>query len=153
VEVRPNAVRLGIVVLLGVVFTLTLWLLAPGLFGLSIAAPATTQLTAKVTKSVGCGQAADGERVTFIQDGKEQEAKLDGCGHRDGEPVDVSVPSGSSGPDIVVHAASAAAGESDARRPVTFILFLLSSLAGGVFALMWFRPKGLPLLVAPASTS
>jgi hypothetical protein len=139
VEVRPNAVRLGIVVVLGVVFTLTLWLVAPGLFGLSDATLVTTQVNATVTRGTGCGQAADGEIVTFVQDGKEHQAKLDGCGHREGEPVDVSVPAGASGPDIVVHAAQAATGDSDWRRPVAFLLFLASSLAGGAFIHLWFN--------------
>jgi hypothetical protein len=138
VELRPNAVRLGIVVLLGVVFTLTLWLAAPGLFGLSDTSENTRQLTATVTKGAGCDASSDGERVTFKLDGQEHSAKLDGCGHREGEPVEVSVPSGATGPDTVVHAASAATGESDARRPVAFILFLLSSFAGGSFAILWF---------------
>jgi hypothetical protein len=141
VQVGPNAIRLGIVVLLGVVFTLTLWLVAPGLFGLSGATRPTTQLTATVIKGAGCSQASDGERVTFTKDGNEHEAKLDGCGHHDGEPVDVSVPAGAGGPGIVVQAASAATGESDARRPVAFTLFLLSSFAGGAFALIFFPSK------------
>jgi hypothetical protein len=139
VEVRPNAVRLGIVVVLGVVFALTLWSVAPGLFGLSDATPETTQVSATVTRGAGCGPAADGEIVTFVQDGREHHAKLDGCGHRDGEPVDVSVPSGASGADVVVHAASAATGESDYRRPLAFLLFLASSLAGGAFIHLWFN--------------
>jgi hypothetical protein len=149
VEVRPNAVRLGIVVLLGVAFTLTLWLLAPGLFGLSGAAPATTQVSATVKKGAGCGQAPDGEIVTFTKDGTEHQAKFDGCGHRDGEPVDVSVPTGATGPDTVVHAAEAATGDSDWRRPLAFLFFLASSFAGGAFAFIWFWPI-VPPAVPPA---
>jgi hypothetical protein len=140
VEVRPNAVRLGIVVLLGVLFSLTVWLLAPGLFGLSEAAPATTQVNATVKKGAGCGQSPDGEIVTFTQDGKEHQAKLDGCGHRDGEPVDVSVPVGEPGPDTVVHAAEAATGDSGSSRKFAFLFFLASSFGGGLFAINWFWP-------------
>jgi hypothetical protein len=142
VGVRPNAVRLGMVVLLGVVFTLALWLAAPGLFGLSEAAPVTTKVNATVTRGAGCGQAPNGEIVTFTMDGKQHQAKFDGCGHRDGEPVDVSVPADDGGPDMVVHAAEAATGESDSWRPVAFILFLLSSFAGGGFAYLWFFRLG-----------
>ncbi|MFD1051263.1 hypothetical protein ACFQ1S_39860, partial [Kibdelosporangium lantanae] len=91
---RPNVLRLGIVVILGTVLTLTLWLLAPGLFGLSAATPATTTVSATVSKGATCGQAPDGEVVTFKQDGQQHQARFDGCGHRDGEPVDVSVPVG-----------------------------------------------------------
>jgi hypothetical protein len=104
VELRPNSVRLGIVVLLSVIWSLALWLLAPGLFGLDTDVPATTHVTATVTKGAGCGQAGDGELVTFKHDGKEHQAKLDGCGHTEGEPVDVSVPADPSG-ELVVHAA------------------------------------------------
>jgi hypothetical protein len=140
VELRPNTVRLGIVVLLSVLWSLALWLLAPGLFGLDAHQPATTNVTATVTKGAGCGQAGDGELITFKQDGKEHQAKLDGCGHTEGEPVDVSVPADTDG-EMVVHAAEAAVGESDGSRPVAFILFLLSNLAGGGFAYIYFRPK------------
>ncbi|MET0134836.1 MAG: hypothetical protein ABW215_14740, partial [Kibdelosporangium sp.] len=138
------------VVVLGVVFTLTLWLAAPGLFGLSDVSTETRQLTATVTAGSGCAAGGGDERVTFTMDGREHQAKLDGCGHREGEPVDVSVPS-TPGSDMVVHAASAATGESDARRPVAFILFLLSSFAGGAFAFVYFyltKPTAAPAELA-----
>lgn len=126
--------------MLSVLWSLVLWLLAPGLFGLDANQPVTTSVTATVTKGAGCGQAEDGELVTFKQDGKQHQAKLDGCGHTEGEPVDVSVPAGASG-DLVVHAAEAAVGESDGSRPVAFILFLLANLAGGGFAYIYLEPK------------
>ncbi|WP_132119586.1 hypothetical protein [Actinocrispum wychmicini] len=151
-EVRPNAVRLGIVVLLGVAFTLTLWLVAPGLFGLSTAAPATTQVSATVKKGVGCGQAGDGEVVTFRQNGQEHEAKFDGCGHQDGESVDVSVPTGPTGPGMVVHAAEATTGDSGSSRGLAFVFFLLSSFAGGAFAVNWFWPVVKPQDTASEGT-
>jgi hypothetical protein len=140
VELRPNSVRLGIVVLLSVIWSLALWLLAPGLFGLDTDVPATAHVTATVTKGAGCGQAGDGELVTFKHDGKQHQAKLDGCGHTEGEPVDVSVPADPGG-ELVVHAAEAAVGESDGRRPLAFILFLSANLAGGGFASIYFRRK------------
>jgi hypothetical protein len=137
---RPNVVRLGLIVVLGTVFALTLWLLAPGLFGLSPVAPATTKVSATVTKGATCGQAPDGEIVTFKQDGQQHQAKFDGCGHRDGEPVDVGVPVGQSGPNVVVHAAEATTGGSGASRGLAFLFFLFSSFAGGGFAFNWFWP-------------
>lgn len=136
---RPNVLRLGLVVILGTVFSLTLWLLAPGLFGLSPAAPATTKVSATVTKGATCGQAPDGEIVTFKQDGQQHQAKFDGCGHRDGEPVDVGVPVGQGEPQVV-HAAEATTGEGGASRGLAFLFFLFSSLAGGMFAFNWFWP-------------
>ncbi|MBP2320658.1 hypothetical protein JOF56_001043 [Kibdelosporangium banguiense] len=146
---RPDTVRLGIVVLLSVVWSLALWLLAAGLFGLDEDAPAATQVTATVMKGSGCADAGDGELITFKQDGKEHHAKLDGCGHREGEPVDVSVPSNTSG-ELVVHAAAAAMGDSDGRRPLAFILLMLSGFAGGGFAVLWFRPPAQLTLFAGA---
>jgi hypothetical protein len=146
VEVPQNAVRLGIVVLLGVAFTLTLWLLAPGLFGMSSDAPATTQVSATVKTSASCGQAGDGEVVTFKQNGQEHAAKFDGCGHQDGESVDVSVPNGQSGPGMVVHAAEATTGDSDSTRGLAFVFFLSSSFAGGAFAFNWFWPVVKPAM-------
>jgi hypothetical protein len=50
------------------------------------------------------------------------------------------VPADPSG-ELVVHAAEAAVGESDGRRPLAFILFLSANLAGGGFAYIYFRPK------------
>ena len=137
---RPNVLRLGLVVILGTVFTLTLWLLVPGLFGLSPAAPATTTVSATVTKGATCGQAPDGEIVTFKQDGQQHQAKFDGCGHRDGEPVDVGVPVRQGGPGVVVHAADATTGDSGASRGLAFLFFLFSSFGGGMFAFNWFWP-------------
>jgi hypothetical protein len=136
VEVRPDAVRLAVVVLLGVFVSLTLWLSAPGLFGLSAELPSSTKITANVTKGAACTNAANGEIVTFVHDGKEHQATLDACGHREGERVDVSMPAEFSG-TITVHGAEAAVGESDARRPVAYILFLLACFAGGGFAYLY----------------
>ncbi|CAM4088980.1 hypothetical protein KIPE111705_40005 [Kibdelosporangium persicum] len=135
-EVRPDAVRLAVVVLLGVFVSLALWLSAPGLFGLSTELPGATRITAKVTKGSSCADTANGEIVTFVHDGEEHQATLDACGHREGEQVDVSVPAELAG-TITVHGAEAATGESGARRPVAYILFLLACFAGGGFAYLY----------------
>lgn len=126
--------------MLPVLWSLALWLLAPGLFGLAEDLPATTKVTATVTRGAGCADAPEGEAVTFKQDGEEHQAKLDACGHRAGEPVDVSVPHEVDG-EMIVHAADAATGESDGRRPLAFALFLLASFSGGIFAHFYFRPR------------
>jgi len=134
VEVRPDAVRLAVVVLLGVFVSLALWLSAPGLFGLSTELPGSTRITAKVTKGSACTNTANGEIVTFVHDGAEHQATLDACGHREGERVDVSMPVEFSG---TVHGADAVVGESGARRPVAYVLFLLACFAGGGFAYLY----------------
>nr|WP_232328226.1 hypothetical protein [Kibdelosporangium sp. MJ126-NF4] len=133
VELRPDAFRLVVIVVLGVLVSLALWLSAPGLFGLADDGPGAETVTAKVTKGSGCTGAATGEIVTFVHDGTEHQATLDACGHRDGESVDVSMPT-KVGAEMTVHTAEAATGESDARRPVAFVLFLLACFAGGGFA-------------------
>ncbi|MFC0114211.1 hypothetical protein [Kibdelosporangium aridum] len=138
VRARPDAVRLAVVVLLGIFVSLTLWLAAPGLFGLSADLPSSTKITARVTHGVGCADPGAGEIVTFVHAGTEHQAKLDACGHQPGEPVEVSVPTELTG-QITVHAAEAATGESDARRPVAYILFLLACLAGGGFSYLYGR--------------
>ena len=97
-----------------------------------------TKITATVVKGTGCAADAGGETVTFVHEGKQHQAKLDACGHREGEPVDVRMPAGD-GPDQTVHAAEAATGESDARRPVAFVLFLLACFAGGGFSYLYRR--------------
>jgi hypothetical protein len=140
VKRRPNAVRLGFVVGFSVLWTLVLWMLAPGLFGLDEDLSGNTSVTATVTRGAGCTDAGEGEVVTFKQDGEEYQAKLDACGHREGEPVDVSVPHGTDG-EIVVHAAEAAAGESDGGRPLAFSLCLLACFAGGCVVYRFVPPK------------
>lgn len=139
-QVRPNAVRFGFVVLFGVFFALSLWLIAPGMFGLSESTPAGPPVTARVTRSAKCDRAGDGETVTFVKDGQEHQARFDGCGHREGEPVEVAVPA-TTGPDMVVHAAEAATGESSGGRSLIFMLFLLSTFAGGSYAYLYFSPR------------
>ncbi|ONI77397.1 hypothetical protein ALI144C_34870 [Actinosynnema sp. ALI-1.44] len=126
------------VVLLGILVSLTLWLSAPGLFGLAEDGPGTATVTATVRKGVGCSGAGSGEIVTFVHEGSEHQATLDACGHRAGESVDVGMPA-EVGTNMTVHAAEAATGESDARRPVAFVLFLLACFAGGGFAYLYGR--------------
>jgi hypothetical protein len=135
VRARPDAVRFAVVVLLGIFVSLTLWLSAPGLFGLSEELP-ETKITAKVTRGVGCGDPGAGEIVTFVHEGTEHQATLDACGHERGEPVEVNVPAEMT-KDLTVHAAEAATGESNVRRPVAYLLFLLACLAGGGFSYMY----------------
>lgn len=132
-KVRLDAVRLAVVVLLGVFVSLVLWLSVPGVFGLTEDLPRPRRVMATVTKGAGCGDAAGGETVTFVHDGREHQATLDACGHRQGEPVEVGMPDDLGQQELVVHASEAATGESDARRPVAFVLFLSACLAGGFF--------------------
>ncbi|MCE7008372.1 hypothetical protein LWC34_37005 [Kibdelosporangium philippinense] len=136
VRARPDAVRFAVVVLLGIFVSLTLWLSAPGLFGLVTDAPNATKITARVVHGVGCAAPGAGEIVTFVHDGTEHQAKLDACGHQPGEPVQVAVPAEVQ-VDMTVHAAEAATGQSDARRPVAYLLFLLACLAGGGFSYLY----------------
>jgi hypothetical protein len=89
-----------------------------------------------VTKGAACTNAANGEIVTFVRDGEEHRATLDACGHREGEQVDVSMPAGVTGA-ITVHGAEAVIGESGARRPMAYVLFLLACFAGGGFAYLY----------------
>ncbi|ALG06751.1 hypothetical protein [Kibdelosporangium phytohabitans] len=135
-EVRPAAFRLVVVVLLGILVSLTLWSTAPGLFGLAEDGHGVAKVTATVKKGAGCSGAASGEIVTFFHDGEEHQATLDACGHRAGESVDVGMPAELKA-DMTVQAGQAATGESDARRPVAFVLFLLACFAGGGFAYLY----------------
>ncbi|MEV6908642.1 hypothetical protein [Amycolatopsis sp. NPDC051071] len=113
------------------------WLAGPGLFGISKDAQGTT-VRAEVVQPAPCAGGAT-ETVKFEYGGKPVEGSLDGCGHGKGERLDVVVPSGASGDVIAVHAGNAAAGASDARRPLGLALLVFSCFAGGMYVFLVLR--------------
>ena len=99
---------------------IALFLLAIGItitanaFGLTGFAAASSDPGTKVTATVSAGapctaEGAANERVTFSLDGQEREARFNGCGHAEGEQVDITVPADPPA-NLVVYAAPAAPG-------------------------------------------
>jgi hypothetical protein len=75
--------------------------------------------------------------VAFQQDGRERQARFDGCGHQAGEPVQVRVPAAAQ--DTIVHAADATPGEGNHGRGLGLLLLTASGIAGAGYGLL-LRP-------------
>ena len=87
--------------------------------------------------------------MKFTVAGKTHEGTLNGCGHGQGERVDVGVPEEL--PDqgtVAVRAADTSAGASDARRPLGLALLVFACFSGGMFVYLWLR---IPLRPKPAA--
>ncbi len=114
------------------------WFAGPGLFGISNDAKGTT-VQAEVVQPTPCVAGGTAETVKFEFGGKPMEGALNGCGHGKGERLEVVVPDGASGNAVSVHAADAAAGAKDARRPVGLALLVFSCFAGGMYVYLVLR--------------
>ena len=114
-------------------------LLVVGLVGIGVAvallAPAKVlgaeepprPVAATVVETGACGQGTD--TVEWDSGGQKKQAKLDGCGHRKGETVEVVT----TGTDMVSSASSLPAGLPVGRRH-TPVLVSKAALAGGIYA-------------------
>ncbi len=132
----------------GVLVVLLAWLAGPGLLGIGndvLGAP----VQAEVTKPAPCGQADAKETVKFTVTGKAHEGTLDGCGHGQGERVEIAVPEAlpDAGP-VTVALADTSMGASDARRPLGLALLVFACFSGGMFVHLWLS---IPLRPKPAA--
>lgn len=155
-EVRNGPTRWAAVLLtgvFGVTLASVLWLADPGLFRLGPDPEAEKTATATVVRGLECGQAGPGETVTFSDGGQEFQAQLDACGHREGETVEVAVPTENTGDQTVVHAASAAPGNEGPGRRLSLPLLVLSTFAGAGYATLVKRGPRTPPGVSPAAAS
>ncbi|MPZ86293.1 MAG: hypothetical protein GEV28_40355 [Actinophytocola sp.] len=120
---------------------------ALGLFGFTTAAEdAGTRVSASVAAGAPCSASGATETVTFEVDGTDRQARFDGCGHAKGEPVEILVPPGPAGDDLVVHSAGAAVGDRAPGQGLGFVLFVVSGLAGAGYAFLIRRgPRGTAL--------
>lgn len=132
----------------GVLVVLLAWLAGPGLLGITnddLGAP----VQAEVTKPAPCDNPNAVETVKFTIAGKTHEGTLNGCGHGQGERVEVGVPEPL--PDqgtVTVRAADTSAGAQDARRPIGLALLVFACFSGGMFVYLWLS---IPLRPKPAS--
>ncbi|WP_253777065.1 hypothetical protein [Goodfellowiella coeruleoviolacea] len=98
------------------------------------------KVEATVTSSAPCNQANARDGVELKVNDRTLNAQLDGCGHSQGEIVEVQVPTRTDG-EIVVSVSGVTPGGSGLLRPLTVLLFFLSALAGAVYAfLVRWRP-------------
>ncbi len=107
-------------------------------------------VTATVVETGSCGQGMD--TVEWDAGGEKKQAKLDGCGHRKGETVEI-VTTGA-GSDVVSSASSVPTGPPVSSR-LTALLLCLAALAGGFYAFLFrYAPLRAPaVLPAPRRTA
>ena len=123
----------GGVLVLSVMITVIIGTL--GWFGFATGdSGAGRQVEARVITGQPCDRPGT-EVVAFQQDGRERQARFDGCGHQAGEPVQVRVPAAGD----VVHAADATPGDGDNGRRLRLLLLTGSGIAGAGYGLL-MRP-------------
>jgi hypothetical protein len=99
-------------------------------------------VTATVVESGSCGQGMD--TVEWDANGEKKQAKLDGCGHRKGETVEIVA----TGNDMVSSAASLPVGLPVGRR-LTALLLCMAALAGGFYAFLFrYAPLRAPAVLS-----
>ena len=135
----------------GVLVVLLAWLAGPGLLGIGndvLGAP----VQAEVTKPAPCGQGDAKETVKFTVTGKAHEGTLDGCGHGQGERIEIAVPEAlpDAGP-VAVTLADTSMGASDARRPLGLALLVFACFSGGMFVYLWLSIPLRPKTARPAA--
>jgi hypothetical protein len=94
------------------------------------------RVTAEVLTSTSCGAPDAHDTVRFTAGGETREARLDGCGHAEGETFEVIVPAGAT---TVMVAGAVPEGVPLATR-LNALLLVLSAVAGGGYAFLVRRP-------------
>lgn len=102
---------------------------------------------ATVVTGAPCTANGASETVSLVVDGRERTARFDGCGHREGEPVEVSVPA-DPGAELVVRAAQATSGSGDLGG-LGSVLVVVSGVAGAGYAFLVRRGPRTAQLPAP----
>lgn len=98
-------------------------------------------MAATVVETGSCGQGMD--TVEWDANGEKKQAKLDGCGHRKGETLDIVT----TGSDMVSSAASVPVGPPITSR-LTALLLCLAALAGGFYAFLFrYAPLRAPAVL------
>ncbi|GAB3446793.1 hypothetical protein GCM10027436_38030 [Actinophytocola sediminis] len=119
-----------------------------GLTGFSAPIEQGTRVTATVMANAPCDDSGAGERVQFRQAGKDREARFDGCGHAEGELVEITVPPGEAGANTEVRAAQAAVGDGAPTAGVSTLLLLTACGAGAGYVCLLRRAPGQPTSAA-----
>lgn len=137
-QLTPGWNSLAVAVGVGLLVIVLAWYAGPGLFGITNQAKGTT-VRAEVVKPTPCAGGTAEEAVKFEFGGRPREGTLDGCGHGQGERVNIVVPDGAGAGTISVHAADVAVGASDPRRSIGLALLVFSCFSGGMYVLLVLR--------------
>jgi hypothetical protein len=134
--------QVGIPTAAGVLVVVLAWFTGPGLFGIAVN-DGGVPTQAEVTKTAACSAANPVESVKFTLGGKPREGSLNGCGHAQGDHVEVGVPSDApvDGP-VTVRASDTSAGSQDSRGPIALVLLVFACFAGGMYAYLVIKGPG-----------
>ncbi len=97
------------------------------------------RVSATVVTPASCGGADAYDRVELKIGDQTRTAKLDGCGHREKEVLEVVVPADTNG-DFTVQMATSAPAIAPFGTRLAAMLVCLSGLAGGLYAHLLGRP-------------
>ncbi|MCK2237331.1 MULTISPECIES: hypothetical protein [unclassified Crossiella] len=135
---RPAPVRWGLILLavglVGLGTALVVWL-RPVLAGGSTQAQ-TREVSAVVITSTPCTGQAARDVVEIEVDGQKRQAKLDGCGHRQGETLKVALPVPVAAGDLVVLPAGAAPTGPGLEGRLSSVLLALACVAGALYGFL-----------------
>lgn len=104
------------------------------------------RVSATVVKPASCSGGQGLDEVEVKIGDQTRKAKLDGCGHRENEVIEVILPADTTG-DLTVQTAGAAPQVAPLSTRLTTLMLCLSGLAGGLYAYLIRRP--LPRLRSP----
>ena len=127
-------------VVAGVLVVVLAWFAGPGLLGIK-PDDAGAPVRAEVTRPTPCDHPDPVEAVKFTLGGKTREGTLNGCGHGQGEHLEVGVPIDAPSEGVItVRAADTSAGAQDARRPIGLALLVFACFSGAMFVHLVQRP-------------
>lgn len=110
----------------------------------------TQRTSATVITAASCGGTDAYDRVELKLGDQTRTARLDGCGHRESEVVEVVVPVDTSG-DLMVQATDSAPVGVPLETRLAAMLVCLSGLAGGLYAYLFRRADPQPTASAGAA--
>jgi hypothetical protein len=111
-----------------------LWPL-PSALRLAHSDSSTRRATATVLTSVPCGPPDARDEVEVRWADHAQKAQLDGCGHRQGEVIEVDVPVNPPANGLIVRiAGTSATGSGVLHRRFSVVLLVLSAVSGATYA-------------------
>lgn len=119
-----------------------LWLVAGFAGDRTSAGPVDQHVQATVTATASCQGTDTEDAITVHVDGRNQQAKLDGCGHQKGEAVQVLVPAGFTSGALLEPTAAAPTATSGKAHQVAFLLLLVATAIGGVLGYRFFHTRG-----------
>lgn len=95
---------------------------------------------ATVVSPAPCGGSDTYDRIEVKVGDQTRAAKLDGCGHGDGEVFEVVLPADTNG-DFIVQMADSTPSSAPFATRLTAMLVCLSGLAGGLYAYLLGRSR------------